>query len=116
MEGVTGLVDAQDVQPHGRDHEWGRLMMTEHVNAAVRGALSAGASSVVVSDAHGPMRNLLPDRLHPAAPLIRGRTKPMGMLEGLDSSFTAHVYWTHMGIPTVNGGSSKRVDLDGIIG
>ena len=89
MEGVTGLVDAQDVQPHGRDYEWGRLMMTEDVNAAVRGALNAGASSVVVNDAHGPMRNLLPDRLHPAAHLVRGRSKPMGMLEGLDSSFTA---------------------------
>jgi D-amino peptidase len=43
----------------------------------------------VVNDAHGPMRNLLPDRLHPAAQLVRGRSKPMGMLEGLDSSFDA---------------------------
>ncbi|MGO4759569.1 M55 family metallopeptidase, partial [Streptomyces sp. 2MCAF27] len=26
MEGVTGLVDADDVQPGGRDYERGRLM------------------------------------------------------------------------------------------
>ena len=91
MEGVTGLVDAQDVQPGGRDYERGRVMMTEDVNAAVRGALAGGATQVTVNDAHGPMRNLLPDLLHPAAGLIRGRPKPMGMLEGLDGGFDATV-------------------------
>lgn len=89
MEGITGLVDADDVQPQGRDYERGRVMMTEDVNAAVRGALAAGATSVVVNDAHGPMRNLLPEKLHPAADLVRGRPKPMGMLEDLDSDFDA---------------------------
>jgi D-amino peptidase len=63
--------------------------MTEDVNAAVRGALAAGATRVLVNDAHGPMRNILPDRLHPAAHLVRGRPKAMGMLEGLDASFDA---------------------------
>lgn len=89
MEGVTGLVDADDVQPGGRDYERGRVMMTEDVNAAVRGALSAGATAVTVNDAHGPMRNLLPELLHPAARLVRGRPKAMGMLEGLDAGHDA---------------------------
>ncbi|MCL8015705.1 M55 family metallopeptidase [Streptomyces sp. AS02] len=83
MEGVTGLVDAQDVQPGGRDYERGRQSMAEDVNAAVRGALTGGATDITVNDAHGPMRNLLPDALHPAARLIRGKPKQMGMLEGL---------------------------------
>lgn len=91
MEGVTGLVDAHDVQPGGRDYERGRVMMTEDVNAAVRGALTGGAAEVTVNDAHGPMRNLLPGLLHPAAALIRGRPKPMGMLEGLTGEFDATV-------------------------
>jgi D-amino peptidase len=91
MEGVTGLVDAHDVQPGGRDYERGRVMMTEDVNAAVRGALSGGATEVTVNDAHGPMRNLLPDLLHPGAALIRGRPKPMGMLEGLTGDVDATV-------------------------
>jgi D-amino peptidase len=91
MEGITGLVDAIDVQPGGADYERGRAMMTEDVNAAVRGALAAGATAVTVNDAHGPMRNLLPDQIHPAVSLIRGRPKPMGMLEGLDGSFDAAV-------------------------
>ncbi|MBA0051190.1 peptidase M55 [Streptomyces sp. AJS327] len=91
MEGVTGLVDAADVQPGGRDYERGRLMMAEDVNAAVRGALAAGATEIVVNDAHGPMRNLLPEHLHPAARLLRGRPKPMGMLEGLAPEHDAMV-------------------------
>lgn len=89
MEGISGLVDAGDVQPGGADYERGRVMMTEDVNAAVRGALAAGATRVLVNDAHGPMRNILPDQLHPAAHLVRGRPKAMGMLEGLDASFDA---------------------------
>ena len=48
MEGVTGLVDAHDVQPGGRDYERGRVLMTEDVNAAVRGAL-AGASAQITA-------------------------------------------------------------------
>jgi D-amino peptidase len=83
MEGVTGLVDALDVRADGRDYERGRLMMAEDVNAAVRGAIAAGATDITVNDAHGPMRNLLPESLHPAARLIRGRPKQMSMLEGL---------------------------------
>ncbi|MEU9988912.1 M55 family metallopeptidase [Streptomyces sp. NPDC048045] len=89
MEGITGLVDADDVQPGGRDYERGRSMMAEDVNAAVRGALAAGASDVLVNDAHGPMRNLLPEALHPAARLVRGRPKRMGMLEGLGAEHDA---------------------------
>ncbi|MGW7684286.1 M55 family metallopeptidase [Kribbella sp. NPDC054772] len=89
MEGVTGLVDAEDVQPPGRDYERGRVLMTEDVNAAVRGAYAAGATAVLVNDAHGPMRNLLPDLLDPRARLIKGRPKPMGMMEGLSSEYDA---------------------------
>ncbi|WP_413804286.1 M55 family metallopeptidase [Streptomyces sp. OE57] len=89
MEGVTGLVDADDVQPSGRDYERGRLMMAEDVNAAVRGAVTAGATEITVNDAHGPMRNLLPESLHPAVRLIRGKPKHMGMLEGLNPEHDA---------------------------
>ncbi|MFE2581092.1 M55 family metallopeptidase [Streptomyces sp. NPDC059378] len=91
MEGVTGLVDSDDVQPGGRDYERGRLMMAEDVNAAVRGAVAAGATDVTVNDAHGPMRNIPPESLHPAARLIRGRPKHMGMLAGLTPEYDAVV-------------------------
>ncbi|CAL9491537.1 M55 family metallopeptidase [Streptomyces sp. enrichment culture] len=104
MEGVTGLVDADDVQPGGRDYERGRAKMAEDVNAAVRGALAAGADHVLVNDAHGPMRNLLPEALHPAARLVRGRPKQLGMLEGLTGEYDAVLcvgYHSRAGAPGV---------------
>ncbi|WP_327392268.1 M55 family metallopeptidase [Streptomyces sp. NBC_01186] len=89
MEGVTGLVGADDVQMGGRDYERGRVMMTEDVNAAVRGAFAGGASEVVVNDTHSSMRNLLVEHLHPGVELVRGRPKPMIMLQDLDAGFDA---------------------------
>jgi D-amino peptidase len=91
MEGITGLVDAHDVQPGGMDYERGRVLMTEDVNAAVRGAHGGGARDILVNDAHGPMRNLLPDLLHQQVRLVRGRPKAMGMLEGLEPGFDAAI-------------------------
>ncbi|MGW3448187.1 M55 family metallopeptidase [Streptomyces sp. NPDC001076] len=91
MEGITGLVDRDDVQPGGRDYERGRSMMAEDVNAAIRGAVAAGATEVLVNDAHGPMRNLLPEHLHPAARLVRGKPKKMLMLEGLTAEYDAAI-------------------------
>ncbi|MEU8467773.1 M55 family metallopeptidase [Streptomyces sp. NPDC029006] len=41
MEGITGLVDADDVQPGGRDYERGRSMMADqaarHAGGSDRG-------------------------------------------------------------------------------
>ncbi|MEU3532694.1 M55 family metallopeptidase [Streptomyces murinus] len=56
-----------DVQPGGRDDERGRSMMAEDVNAAVRGALAAGAHEILVHDAHGPTCDLRPEDPHPRA-------------------------------------------------
>ncbi len=44
---------------------------------------------MVVNDSHGTMRNIIPEELHKEAELITGSPKPMFMMEGLDSSFTA---------------------------
>jgi D-amino peptidase len=92
MEGVSGVVDAGDVQPGGIDYERGRMLMTEDVNSAIRGARAADPATVVtVNDAHGPMRNILPQQLDPETRLVRGRPKLMGMLEGLDGGYDAMV-------------------------
>jgi D-amino peptidase len=89
MEGISGVVDFNDCQPAGRDYETGRKYMTEDINAAVRGAVAGGANEIMVNDAHGSMRNILPDSLDKRATLIRGKTKPLGMIEGLDKTFDA---------------------------
>jgi D-amino peptidase len=53
------------------------------VNATVAGLYDAGASAVVINEAHATMRNLLLEKLDPRAVMITGRHKDLGMLEGI---------------------------------
>jgi D-amino peptidase len=46
-----------------REYETGRSLMEEEVNAAISGALSGGASRIVVADSHATMCNLRTDQL-----------------------------------------------------
>jgi D-amino peptidase len=66
-------------------------MMAE-TNAAIEGAFAGGATEVVVNDSHGPQTNLRPDELDRRATLITGQPKPLGMTQGLDSTFDAAIY------------------------
>ncbi len=84
MEGIAGLSATND--------PLGRRLMTAEVNAAIQGAFDAGATRVVVNDAHGGHDNLLQDQLDPRAILLRGDLKPYGMMQGLVASFSAVVF------------------------
>jgi len=75
MEGITGVVSA-DQTGVGPDYGMARKWMTDDVNAAILGALDAGATEIVVNDSHGDMRNILPGELNPGALLISGSPKP----------------------------------------
>lgn len=90
IEGVAGIVDWEQCRPSG-GAAWqeGRELLTDEVNAAITGAFDAGAQSVVVNDAHGAMRTIVPRQLDPRARLVQGRVKANYMLEGLDRSFDA---------------------------
>lgn len=90
IEGVAGIVDRLQGNPEGGvDYERGRRLMMAEVNAAIDGALDAGSAEFVVNDAHGNMRNLIPNEVHGRARLIQGRLKPLYMAQGLDASFDA---------------------------
>jgi D-amino peptidase len=92
MEGISGVVDRAQISPPGVDLRRGRRFLTEDTNAAIRGALVAGASQVVVSGGHGGngMRNIIDEELHPAAWLVSGDTR-RSTVEGLDATFDAMV-------------------------
>lgn len=83
IEGVAGVVTSQQCSPGNTEYERARRLMTDEVNAAIEGAFEAGATEVVVNDAHGPMVNLIPELLHPEAELIQGKPKPQNMACGL---------------------------------
>jgi D-amino peptidase len=96
MEGIAGLSSTDD--------PLGPRFMTGEVNAAIAGAFNAGAVRVVVNDAHGSHANLLVDLLDPRVTLIRGSLKPYGMMQGLDSSFSAVVFVGYHGRARTPGG------------
>jgi D-amino peptidase len=92
MEGISGVVDGEQVRDDAREYATARRWMAEDVNAVVAGLLQAGAGEIVVNDSHGSMRNLSPDDLRPEATLISGSPKPLAMMAGLDGSFDAVVF------------------------
>ncbi|HEY8322951.1 MAG TPA: M55 family metallopeptidase [Ktedonobacterales bacterium] len=89
FEGVAGIVDWDQIMVGSHDYEMGRRLLLGELNAAIDGALQAGAQSILVNDSHSSMRNLDPEQLHGSASLLSGKHKPLYMMEGLDSSFDA---------------------------
>lgn len=93
MEGIAGVVSGRECSSSGPDYDYFRDLMTLEANAAVAGALSAGADEVVVRDGHGAKTNIRPALLHTKAKLLRGVTdKPENMMLGIDESFDAVLF------------------------
>jgi D-amino peptidase len=89
MEGITGLTDPEEMHAGKRGYERGCELMTADANAAIEGAFAAGATRVLVNDAHGSTKNLRIDLLDPRATLLRGPGKSQRMAHGLDPGFQA---------------------------
>lgn len=94
MEGLTGVVREDEVRRGKPDYEYFREVMTREANAAVEGAIAAGATEVLVRDTHGGMNHLLPELLDKRARLVKGETHPQSMMvsmEGFDGTYDAVV-------------------------
>ncbi len=70
MEGVAGIVKWEQTTGGEKLYEEGRVLYTEEINAAVRGARAGGATEIVVMDCHGAgkgwdFNSLLPELLDP---------------------------------------------------
>lgn len=92
IEGISGVVHADQGTPGNPDYERARELMTAEANAAILGARAGGATEVVVNDSHGGMRNLLVDELDDWADVVLGSPKPLDMMEGLDDSFDVAMF------------------------
>src|SRR6266542_1531997 len=96
MEGIAGVVHEDQTNPVdprcAAEYARFRKLMTGEANAAVEGALAAGATQFVVNDSHWDMRNLLPEELHEAAELLSGGPKRLSMLEGIERGFDAALF------------------------
>jgi D-amino peptidase len=87
FEGVAGIVDWAQCREGEAAYELGCRLVLGEVNAAIDGAVTAGAEQVVVNDSHSTMRNLDPDALAHGASYVSGRHKQRYMMQELDDSF-----------------------------
>lgn len=104
MEGTCGVVAWVQVMPPDVvgtsrpsstvEYERARKRMTQEVNAAIEGALAAGADEVIVNESHDGMRNLIPEDLHRDIRLITGSDKQFSMMQGIDEEGVGAVFFT----------------------
>ena len=92
LEGVVGAVTGEQLGPGGFEYNRFREFMTAEVNAAIKAAKSAGATEILVADSHGNGQNLLIEKLPKDVKLIRSWPRPLGMMEGIDSSFDGVIF------------------------
>ena len=123
MEGISGVVHQSQTGRDPKEYERCRSLMVGDVNAAIEGVLDFGEVEIVVSDAHGSMRNLKPEELHEAAVLVSGSPKPLTQMAGMDSEFDAVLFvgyhskkGTTRGIldHTISGGVIDSIVINGL--
>lgn len=77
LEGAGGVNDSEEqLLPGQRRYLESRRILTGETNAAVEGALAAGATAIDVWDGHDGSRTLSVDEIHDAARLIQGKPTP----------------------------------------
>ncbi len=117
IEGLTGFVHpAQD------ETEEMATRMAAEVNAVIEGLTEAtDVSRITVADAHGRMRTLRIDDLDARVELVRGRNRPLGMVDGADENHAFAIFIGYHDRPGSGGvlehtfsGSLDAVSLDGI--
>jgi D-amino peptidase len=86
MEGITGVTTWDQVTPGHPEYARFRKLMTQDVNAAIRGAYDAGADEVIVADGHWNASNILIEELDPRARLNSGSPSPFSMMQGIGES------------------------------
>jgi D-amino peptidase len=81
MEGIAGVNHPASTDPADRRYPVSVDLMVGETNAAIEGALAAGATDILVNDSHWNMYNLLPADLHPSARVLQGQ-KAWSMVAG----------------------------------
>ncbi|PZO66473.1 MAG: peptide ABC transporter [Paracoccus denitrificans] len=93
MEGTAGVAKLSECDRDHPDWQEFRALMTAEVVAACDGARAAGATEIVIKDAHESGRNLILEQLPPDAIIVRSWSgHPHSMMFGLERGFAAAIY------------------------
>ena len=96
MEGITTTTTMEEVTPSHNSFAPHAKQMTDEVLACIEGAKKAGATEILVRDAHGSATNIDPARMPSGVSLLRNWTgHPYLMVEGIDSTFDAAMFIGH---------------------
>lgn len=90
IEGCAGITHWDEAEKNHVDYAEFREQMTREAVAAIEGAKIAGASEILVKDAHSSGRNLITSMLPADARIVRSwMGHPLCMVQELDESFDA---------------------------
>jgi D-amino peptidase len=76
LEGVAGVVHEEHVMRDGREYDRARKLMTQEVNAAIEGAVEAGATEILVNDSQAQCGTLFPKNCMERLNLLRAHLSP----------------------------------------
>lgn len=91
LEGITGVCHEAQTTMGTPEYAAATRWMRADLDAAVEGCLQAGATEIVVCDAHDESANLTCEGLPPQVTLASGSPTLASMLHGLDESLAAVV-------------------------
>lgn len=94
MEGIGGISHPHPTDAKDTRYAASVALMVGETNAAIDGALAAGATDILVNDSHSSMYNLLPEDVHQAARVLQGEkawSMVAGALPGADGTPTFDV-------------------------
>ena len=93
IEGTAFTTHWDETERGKTGYEAAAREMTMEVRAAVEGAMAAGATEIVVNDAHDYALNIDPFEMPECVELIRGWSgSPLSMVDGIDSTFDAAMF------------------------
>jgi len=92
MEGISGVVNWDQVTPNHPDYAIARKWMVADVNAAIRGAFDAGAQEIIVTDGHNLGNNLLIDELDARVRLNTGTPSTLSMVQGIQENLNGAMF------------------------
>jgi len=96
IEGISGIDDVRQIQYGYKEfEEFGRVQVTEDVNAAIRGLRAAGTTNIRIADSHGsggPNKNIIPEKLEKGAKLFQEGAVYKRLKAAVDESIDGAVF------------------------